>query len=100
MTSATQKSNVLRSEKIHDYLKVKDLLPVPFDKGNGFCVMKSMYRENLKAVQNSDQFQKIDGVKDEIVNNTETEINKSLQQLRKLGKIREKNLSKCWSWAR
>ena len=55
-------------KKVHKYLKAKDLLGVPFDKGWEFCVMKnSTYREKLDDVLNSDQFQKINGAKDEIV---------------------------------
>ena len=47
-------------KKVHDYLKAKNLLAVPFDKGCGFCVMKkSTYREKLDDVLNSDQFLKI-----------------------------------------
>ena len=49
---------------MHGYSKAKDLLAVTFDKGCGFClVKKSTYREKLNEVLNSDQFQKINGVK-------------------------------------
>ena len=68
-------------KKVQDYLKGNDLLAVPFDKDCGFCVMKkSTYREKLDEVLNSDQFQKIDGAKDELVIKNEKQINNSLQQ--------------------
>ena len=78
---------------MHDYLKANDLLAVPIDKGCGFCVMKkSTYREKLDEVLNSDQFEKIDGAKDkdELVIKNEKQINNSLQQLMKQGKISDK----------
>ena len=78
-------------KKVHDYLKANDLLAVPFDKGCGFCVMKkSTYREKLDEVLNSDQFQKIEVAKDEIVIKNEKQINNSLQNLMKQGKISDK----------
>ena len=78
-------------KKVHDYLKANDLLAVPFDKGCGFCVMKkSTYREKLDEVMNSDQFQKIEVAKDEIVIKNEKQINNSLQNLMKQGKISDK----------
>ena len=78
-------------KKVHDYLKANDLLAVPFDKGCGFCVMKeSTYREKLDEVLNSDQFQKIDGAKDQLVIKNEKQINNSLEQLMKQGKIGDK----------
>ena len=46
---------------------------------------KSTYRE-----KRSDQFQKINGAKDEIVIKNEKQINNSLQQLMKQGKISDK----------
>ena len=46
-------------KKMHDYLKVSDLLVVPFDKGCGLCVMKkSTYRGKFDDLLNSDQFLK------------------------------------------
>ena len=76
---------------MHDYLKANELLVVPFDKGSGFCVIKkSTYREKLDDVLNSDQFQKINAAKDEIVIKNEKQINNSLQQLMKQGKISDK----------
>ena len=76
---------------MHDYLKANDLLAVPFDKGCGFCVMKkSSYREKLGELLNSDQFQKIDGPKDELVIKNEKQVNNSLQQLMKQGEISDK----------
>ena len=78
-------------KKVHDYLKANDLLAVPFDKGCGICVMKkSTYMEKLDEVLNSDQFQKINGTKDDIVIKNEKQIYNSLQQLSKLGKFSEK----------
>ena len=78
-------------KKVHDYLKANDLLAVPFDKGCGFCVMKkSTYRGKLDEVLNSDQFQKFNGAKDDIVIKYEKQINNSLQQLMKQGKNRDK----------
>ena len=79
------------AKNVHDYLKANYLQPVPFDKGCGFCVMKkSTYREKLDDVLNSDQFQKINGAKDEIVIKDKKQINNSLQQLMKPGKISDK----------
>ena len=78
-------------KKVHDYLEANDLLAVPFDKSCGFCVMKkSTYREKLDEVLNSDQFQKKNGAEDELVIKNEKQINNSLQQLMKQGKIRNK----------
>ena len=75
-------------KKVHDYLKVNDLLAVPFDKGCGLCVnKKSTFMEKLDEVLNSDQFQKINGAKDDIVIKNEKQINSSLQQLMKQGEI-------------
>ena len=51
---------------------------------------KTKYREKVDAVLNSDQFQKIDGAKDELVIKNEKQINNSLQQLMKQGKISDK----------
>ena len=71
-------------KKVHDYLKTNDLLAVPFDKGCGFCVMKkATYTEK-------DQFQQINEAKDDIVIKNEKQINNSLQQLMKQGKIGDK----------
>ena len=78
-------------ESVLDYLKANDLLAVPFDKGCGFCVMKkSTYMEKLDEVLNSDQFQKINKAKDDIMIKNEKQINNSLQQLMKQGKISDK----------
>ena len=77
-------------KKVHDYLKANALLAVPFDQGCGFCVMKSTYREKLDEVLISDQFQKINGAKDEIVIKNEKKIHNSLQQLMKQEKISDK----------
>ena len=85
-------------KKVHDYLKANDLLAVPFDKGCGFCVIKkSTYREKLDHVLNLDQFQKINESKDEIVIKNEKQINKSLQQLMKEGKISDKTYQRLRS---
>ena len=74
------------------------MLAVPFDKGCGFCVMKkSTYREKLDEVLNTYQFQKIDGAKDELVIKNEKQINNSLQQLMKQGKISDKIYQKLRS---
>ena len=78
-------------KNVHDYLKTNDLLAVPFDKGCGFCVMKkSTFREKLDEVLKSDQFQKINESKDDIVIKNEKQIKISLQQLMKQGKIGDK----------
>ena len=75
-------------KKVHDYLKANDLLAVPFGKGCGFCVMKkSTYMEKFDEVLTSDQFQQINGAKDDIVITNEKQINNSLQQLMKQGKV-------------
>ena len=55
----TQNRNGNRGEKVHDYLLVKVLFAVPFDKFCGFCVMKkSKYRERLEDLLNSDSSKK------------------------------------------
>ena len=78
-------------KKVHDYLKANDLLAVPFGKGCGFCVMKkSTYMEKFDEVLTSDQFQQINGEKDDIVITNEKQINNSLQQLMKQGKSSDK----------
>ena len=83
---------------MHGYLKAKDLLAVPFEKGCGFYVMKkSTYREKLYDTLNSDQIQKINGGKDEIVIKHEKEINNSLQQLMKQGESSDKNYQRLRS---
>ena len=51
---------------------------------------KSTYREKLNEVLNSDQFQKIDGAKKELLIKNEKQINNSLQPLMKQGKISDK----------
>ena len=46
------------ANKVHDYLKVNNLLKVPSDKSCGFCVIvKSTYRKKPDDVLNSGQFQ-------------------------------------------
>ena len=76
---------------MHDHLKTNDLLAVPFDKSCGFFMMrKSAYRKKLDEVLNSDRFQKIIGAKDDILNKNEKQLNNSMQQLMKQGKISDK----------
>ena len=42
------------------YLREKDLLAVPFDKGNGICVMKRQtYISKLNDISNLEQFEKV-----------------------------------------
>ena len=67
------------------------MLAVPIDKGCGFCVTKkSTYRETLDdEVIKSDQLQKFNGAKVEIVIKNEKQINNILQQLIKQEKISE-----------
>ena len=78
-------------KKVHDNLKTKDLMAVPFAQGYDFCVMKKLTcREKLDDVLNLDQFQKINRAKDEVVIEIEKQINNSLQQLMKQGKISDK----------
>ena len=55
---------------------------------------KSTYMEKLDEVLNSDQFQKINEAKDDIVIKNEKQINNNLQHLMKQGKISDKFLSK------
>ena len=74
-------------KKVLDYLTAKDLLAISFEKGCGFCVMKK-----LDDVLNSNQIQKINGAKNEIVIKHEKQINNSLQQLMKQG---EKSYKIC-----
>ena len=76
-------------KNVHDYLKAKDVSAVPFDKGCSFCVMKkSAYREKLDEVRNSDQFQKINGAKDEIVIKNDKQTNsKQPSKINELGEI-------------
>ena len=71
--------------------KDNDLPAVPFEKACGSCVMKkSTYSEKLDEVLNSNRSQKINGPKDDIVIKNEKQINNSLQQLMKQGKISDK----------
>ena len=78
-------------QKLHDNLNARHLRTVPFDKCCGFCVMKkSTYREKLNDVPNSDHFQKISWAKEEILIKNEKQLNNSLQQLMKQGKISDK----------
>ena len=84
--------------KMHDYLKANDLLAVPFDKGCGSCAKKkSTYSEKFDEVLNSNRSQKINGPKDDIVIKNEKQINNSLQQLMKQGKISDKIYQKLRS---
>ena len=53
--------------------------------------------EKLDEVLNSDQFQKINGPKDDIVIKDEKKIKNSLQQLMKQGKISDKIYQRLWS---
>ena len=47
-------------KKVHDNLKAKDLMTIPFAQGYGFCVLKKLTcREKLDDVLILDQFQKI-----------------------------------------
>ena len=42
------------------YLREKDLLAVPFDKGSGICMMKSQtYTSKLNDILNLEQFEKV-----------------------------------------
>ena len=42
------------------YLREKDLLAVPFDKGNDICVMKRQtYISKLNDISNLEQFEKV-----------------------------------------
>ena len=47
-------------EMTRKYLKEKELLAVPFDKGNGFCVMKKrVYNDKLHQIIDGKQFSKV-----------------------------------------
>ena len=50
--------NILLTKK---YLKEKDLLAIPFDKGIGICIMKrETYNSKMEAIINLPQFEKVE----------------------------------------
>ena len=60
-------------------------------------MMMSTFMKKLDEVLNSNQFQKINGAKDNIVIENEKQISNSLQQLMKQGKISDKNCQRLRS---
>ena len=75
------------------YLKEKDLLAVPFDKGVGICLMKrTAYNEKLSTILNLPQFQKVvqtrKNAKHPVIKEQDRIIDK-LKTLRDDGKIDE-----------
>ena len=82
--------------KVTNYFKEHDLLLVPFDKRNGFCVMgKSTYQTKLDQILDCPQFSRID-LSDDIIAKIENDINSTLLEMRKENLISE-NLSEVRS---
>ena len=82
--------------KVTNYFKEHDLLLVPFDKRNGFCVMgKSRYQTKLDQNLDCHQFSRID-LSDDIIAKIENDINSILLEMRKKNLISE-NLSEVRS---
>ena len=80
---------------------MNDLLAIPFDKGNGFCIMKKQtYTKKLKDILNLDQFEQIipqrKNAKDAILKEEER-VNNTLSQLHSNGKINEQLFEKVKS---
>ena len=75
------------------YLKEKNLLPVPFDKGVGICVMKKgTYHAKLDKIINLPQFQKLQNSRNNAkqpVLKEEERVKNILTSLLKEGKIDE-----------
>ena len=70
------------------YLRENQLLAVPFDKGNGVCVMRvSEYLERLRAVLGGNQFKVAVGRASDLYLNEEIVFNKKLAALIKKNKI-------------
>ena len=69
---------------VNKYLKENKLLAVPFDKGNGFCVMKKeSYDKKLLDVLNCPQFKELEDVNDSIVMKVEKEVIRTLLEIKK-----------------
>ena len=73
------------------YLKTKQLLAVPYDKGKGFCLMKEdTYRTKLEDITNGSQFEKITNTRKNarhIIIKEEERINEVIETLQNEGKI-------------
>ena len=73
------------------YLKTKQLLAVPYDKGKGFCLMKEdTYRTKLEDITNGAQFEKITNTRKNarhIIIKEEERINDVIETLKNEGKI-------------
>ena len=75
--------------KVTKYHKRHDLLTVPVDKGNGFCLMrKSTYRTKLDQVSDCPQYSQVDA-SDDIVTKIENDINSTWKMKKKQDLIRE-----------
>ena len=82
--------------KVTNYFKEHDLLLVPFDKRNGFCVMgKSRYQTKLDQILDCPQISRID-LSDDIIAKIENNINSTSLEMRKKNLISE-NLSEVRS---
>ena len=69
-------------------LRDNHLIALPFDKGEGFCVMKkSTDAKKLEKVLDCKQFRKLEKSCNNIVMKNEKELNKELLDMRKKGKI-------------
>ena len=64
-------------EKTKKYLKDNGILDVPFDKGDGFCIMrKQTYGSKLESLLQTAQFLKKDPTTDEVILKIEKELHK------------------------
>ena len=80
------------------FLKKHDLLAVPFDKGNGFCVMKADdYQKKLQAILDLPQFEKVittrKNAKDCVIKEEER-VTTMLTEFHREGKIDDELLNK------
>ena len=77
-------------EKARKYLKDNGLLPVPFDMGVGFCVMKKeTYEKQLKDLLQAEQFSERKNLTDGVIMKIEKDISKELLTMKKKDEISE-----------
>ena len=80
-----------RTKKLMIFLSDQKLLAAPFQKGNGFCVLKqTRYSAKLNEISRASQFENRKELSDDLSIKTEKLINSNLHQLLKQGKINEK----------
>ena len=83
--------------KVTNYFKKLDLLEVPSDKGNMFCIIrKSTYQTKLDQVHDCPQFSRIDA-SDDIKTKIEKNINRILLQMKNQHLISKKVYQKLQS---